>query len=84
MAGRKRQVAEKDYDALIKASEEKIEKLTSEIKEERSTIKQLKKDKARYEEQKAAEEAEKRKAEIVNLIDASGMSLDQIKALLKK
>ena len=43
MAGRKRQVAEKDYDALIKASEEKIEKLTSEIKEERSTIKQLKK-----------------------------------------
>lgn len=84
MAGRKRQVAEKDYDALIKASEEKIEKLTSEIKEERSTIKQLKKDKARYEEQKAAEEAEKRKAEIVNLIDASGMSLDQIKTLLKK
>lgn len=84
MAGKKRQVAEKDYDALIKASEEKIEKLTSEIKEERSTIKQLKKDKARYEEQKAAEEAEKRKAEIVNLIDASGMSLDQIKALLKK
>lgn len=84
MAGRKRQVAEKDYDALIKASEEKIEKLTSEIKEERSTIKQLKKDKVRYEEQKAAEEAEKRKAEIVNLIDASGMSLDQIKALLKK
>ena len=84
MAGKKRRVAEKDYDALIQASESKIEKWTNDIKEERKTLKQLKKDKERFEEQKAIEAAEKEKEEIVEMIAKSGKSLDEIKKLLTK
>lgn len=84
MAGKKRRVAEKDYDALIQASESKIEKWANDIKEERKTLKQLKKDKERSEEQKAIEAAEKEKEEIVEMIAKSGKSLDEIKKLLTK
>lgn len=84
MAGKKRRVAEKDYDALIQASESKIEKWANDIKEERKTLKQLKKDKERFEEQKAIEAAEKEKEEIVEMIAKSGKSLDEIKKLLTK
>ena len=68
MAGKKRRVAEKDYDALIQASESKIEKWTNDIKEERKTLKQLKKDKERFEEQKAVEDAEKEKGLTENIV----------------
>ena len=49
-----------------------------------STVKQLKKDKERFEEQKAIEAAEKEKEEIVEMITKSGKSLDEIKKLLTK
>lgn len=84
MAGRKKQVPKKDYDALIKASEEKIEKLSSELKEERTTLKKLKKDKERFEAQLAEEEEQQKKEEIVRMIWESGKTLDEIKALLEK
>lgn len=83
MAGRRKKVAEKDYDALIKTSEEKIKKLTEDIKTERIHLKMLKKDKARYDEQMAEEAEIKKKAEIVQMIANSGKSMDEIKAFLE-
>ena len=84
MAGKRRKVVAKDYDALIKASEAKIEKLTNDLSEERKNLKQLKKDKVRYDEQKAAEEQAQKMKKIAEMISTSDKSLDEIKAFLEK
>lgn len=80
--GRKRIVAEKDYDSLIAASEEKIEKLLADTKAERANLKQLKKDKEAWEVIKAEREEQEKLEAITKLIAESGKSLDEIKEML--
>ena len=45
----RRKVEEKNYPELIQASEERIADLSSELKQEKANLKQLKKDQVRYE-----------------------------------
>ena len=49
MARQRKVVQAKDYDLLIKESEEKIEKLTQNLKSEKVNLKSLKKSKELYE-----------------------------------
>lgn len=83
MAGKRKRVAEKDYESLINASKQKIAKLSEELKTEKKNLKQLEKDAVRYEEQKAIEEREREMSEIAELISGSDKSLDEIKAFLQ-
>lgn len=64
MARQRKVVQAKDYDLLIKESEEKIEKLTQNLKSEKVNLKSLKKSKELYEIQKE----EEKKAEMMNKI----------------
>ena len=82
MAGKRRVVATKDYDALIKASEEKIQRLSNDIKDEKANLKKLKKDKVRYDEQQEEFEKKKQMDEIMNMISESDKSFDEIKAII--
>lgn len=84
MARKQKQVLAKDYDALIKESKEKIDKLTIDLKLEKKNLKQLEKDKVRFEEQKIAAEQEKEKEQLVELISNSGKTLEEIKEFLSK
>ena len=45
----RRKVEEKNYDELIQLSEERIEKLKTDLKAEKANLKQLQKDQIRYE-----------------------------------
>ena len=83
MAGKRKKVAEKDYESLINASKQKIAKLSEELKSEKKNLKQLEKEAVRYEEQKAIEEREREMSEIAELISDSDKSLDEIKAFLQ-
>ena len=83
MAGKRKRVAEKDYESLINVSKQKIAKLSEELKSEKKNLKQLEKDAVRYEEQKAIEEREREMSEIAELISDSDKSLDEIKAFLQ-
>ena len=83
MAGKRKRVAEKDYESLINASKQKIAKLSEELKTEKKNLKQLEKDAVRYEEQKAIEEREREMSKIAELISGSDKSLDEIKAFLQ-
>ena len=83
MAGKRKKVAEKDYESLINASKQKIAKLAEELKSEKKNLKQLEKDAVRYKEQKENEEREREMSEIASMISGSGKSLDEIKAFLQ-
>lgn len=76
----RRKVAAKDYDSLIQISEEKIQKLTAELKEEKANLKKLKKDKIVFDEIREKEEKEARLKKIAELIETSGKSLDEIES----
>lgn len=79
----RRKVEEKNYDELIVASEERIESLKTELKEEKANLKQLIKDKARYE---AFAEKQRKEEEIqktAELLVSSGKSLQEIEAFLQ-
>ncbi len=80
---RRKKVEAKDYDELIKVSEERIVSLTAELKTEKANLKQLKKDKSRYDEMVEKEKKENEIREVAALIAESGKSLDEIKNLLK-
>lgn len=84
MAGRKRKVAERDYAGLIKSSEEKIAKLTEELKVERINLKNLKKDYAKYEAQKAEEQKQQELKEVTKMILESGKPISEIKEMFAK
>lgn len=79
----RRKVEEKDYEFLIAAAEEKISSLSAELKEEKSYLKQLKKDQIRYEafteKQKQQEEIQKAAELLIN----SGKSLEEIETFLQ-
>ena len=81
--GRKRIVDSKDYDALIASETEAIEKLTTTLKDRKNNLKQLKKDKLIFEKQQEEERKSKEMAEIVDMINNSGKSMDDIKQFLE-
>lgn len=81
---RRKKVEEKNYDELIKASEERIVALSSELKEEKASLKQLKKDKIVYDKMMEEKKKENEIKEITAMIIESGKSLDEIKQLLTK
>lgn len=79
----RRKIVEKNYDELIAESEERIESLSAELKQEKANLKQLKKDQIRYD---AMVEKQKKQAEVqkaAELLVASGKSLKEIEELLK-
>lgn len=78
MARQRKIIPAKDYDLLIKESEEKIEKLTSALKEEKANLKVLKKTKELYELQKAREEEQAKMNKIAELIASSGKTMEEI------
>ena len=78
----RRKVEEKNYPELIVAAEERIYALSSELKQEKANLKQLKKDKIRYD---AMVEKQQKQAEIqkaAELLVASGKSLEEIEEFL--
>lgn len=81
---RRKKVEEKNYDELIKASEERIVTLTNDLKEEKANLKQLKKDKVRYEKMIENQKKEEAIREISEIIAESGKTIDEIKNLLSK
>ena len=81
---RKKKVEEKNYDELIKASEDHIAMLMAELKEERVNLKKLKKDKIAYDQMIEDQKKENEIREISALIADSGKTLDEIKKLLIK
>lgn len=78
MARQRKVVQAKDYDLLIKESEEKIEKLTQNLKSEKVNLKSLKKSKELYEIQKEEEKKAEMMNKIAQLIAESGKSLEEI------
>lgn len=78
MARQRKIIPAKDYNLLIKESEEKIEKLTSTLKEEKANLKALKKTKELYELQKAREEEQAKMNKIAELIASSGKTMEEI------
>lgn len=78
MARPRKVVQAKDYDLLIMESEEKIEKLTENLKSEKANLKSLKKAKELYEIQKEEEKKAEMMNKIAQLIAESGKSLEEI------
>ena len=79
---RRKKVEEKNYPELIQASEERIADLSSELKQEKANLKQLKKDQVRYE---AMVEKQKKQEEVqkaAELLVASGKSMEEIEQFL--
>lgn len=79
----RRKVEAKNYEELIVASEEKVVTLSSELKEQKAYLKQLKKDQIRYE---AVAEKRRQQEEITKaaeLLVSSGKSLEEIEAFLQ-
>ncbi len=80
----RRKVVERNYPELIQETEEKIEALTAELKQEKANLKQLKKDKIRYD---AMVEKQKKQDEIqkaAELLVSSGKSLEEIEEFLSR
>ena len=78
----KRKVVERNYPELINEAEEKIEALSAELKQEKANLKQLKKDKVRYD---AMVEKQRKQDEIqkaAELLMASGKSMEEIEEFL--
>lgn len=74
----------KDYDKLIKDSEQKILKLTEELKNEKLIKKKLEKEKISYEKMIQKRKDDEEIKQIANLIKSSGRTLDEVKELLSK
>ena len=78
----RRTVVERNYPELINEAEEKIEALSAELKQEKANLKQLKKDKVRYD---AMVEKQRKQDEIqkaAELLTASGKSMEEIEEFL--
>lgn len=79
----RRKVVEKNYSELIAESEERIESLSAELKQEKANLKQLKKDQVRYEvyaeKQRKQEEIQK----AAEMLISSGKSLEEIEEFLR-
>ena len=82
MARARKKVVAKDYDSLIKVSQEKIEKLTTDLKEEKANLKALLKAKNLYEFQLAEEKKQEEMEKLTEMIEKSGKSFEEIKSFL--
>jgi len=82
MARGKRKVVEKNYETLIVQKEKEIEKLVADTKSARVELRQLRKDKVKYDEQKEKEKEEAELRKVVELVANSGKSLEEIKEFL--
>ena len=74
----------RNYPELIQEAEEKIEAMSAELKQEKANLKQLKKDKIRYD---AMVEKQKKQDEIqkaAELLVSSGKSLEEIEEFLSR
>ncbi|MBC5746145.1 hypothetical protein FMM74_022035 [Lachnospiraceae bacterium MD308] len=80
---RRKKVEAKNYDELIKASEERIVVLTDDLKAEKANLKQLKKDKIVYDKVLEDEKKEKEIQEVAAIIAESGKTIEEIRNLLK-
>ena len=81
---RRKKIEEKNYNELIQASEERIAALSTELKEEKASLKQLKKDKIAYDKMMEDQKKENEIKEITAMIVESGKSVDEIKYILLK
>lgn len=91
MARPKRRVEEKNYDELIKATNEEISSLEqtlletkTKLKEKKAEVKQLEKDKERYDEMIAEQKKQEEIKKAAEMIIASGKSLEEIEKLLSE
>lgn len=89
MAGKRKKVLPKNYDALIYEKKKELEQLESDksaiavkMKELKADIKKLEKEKTRFEEQEAIRIKEEETKKIAEMIVESGKSLEDIKKLL--
>lgn len=82
MARPKRKIVAKDYDSLIQNSQDKINKLTLDLKEERLKLKDLEKEKTAYEMQLEEERKQRELIEIAKLIQTSGKTFEDVKEFL--
>lgn len=79
---RRKTVEEKNYNELIKESEDRIKTLTSDLKEEKVNLKNLKKEKVRYDELISKRKREEEIQEATKLFVESGKTLEELKKLL--
>jgi len=80
MARPRKTVQVKDYDLLIKESEEKIKTLTENLKDEKANLKTLKKEKAIYDIQKEEEKKTEMMNKVAQMIVESGKPMEEIEA----
>lgn len=80
---RRKVVVEQKYPELILESEERIESLSAELKQEKANLKQLKKDQIRYEEYAEKQRKQEEIQKAAELLVASGKSLEEIEEFLK-
>lgn len=80
---RRKVVVEQNYPELILESEERIESLSAELKQEKANLKQLKKDQIRYEEYAEKQRKQEEIQKAAELLVASGKSLEEIEEFLK-
>ena len=78
----RRKVEEKNYPELIQASEERIADLSSELKQEKANLKQLKKDQVRYEAMVEKQKKQEQVQKAAELLVASGKSMEEIEQFL--
>ena len=89
MAGKRKKVLPKNYDALIYEKKKELEQLESDksaiavkMKELKADIKKLEKEKNRFEEQEAIRIKEEETKKIAEMIVESGKGLEDVKKLL--
>lgn len=89
MAGKRKKVLPKNYDALIYEKNKELEQLESDksaiaakMKELKADIKKLEKEKNRFEEQETIRIKEEETKKIAEMIVESGKSLEDVKKLL--
>lgn len=89
MAGKRKKVLPKNYDALIYEKKKELEQLEFDksaiavkMKELKADIKKLEKEKNRFEEQEAIRIKEEETKKIAEMIVESGKSLEDVKKLL--
>ncbi len=80
---KKTAVTVENFEELIKAAEAEVEKLTAELKAKKAELKQLGKAKLAAEKKAAAEKAAEEKKKILDAVEASGKSIEEILDLLK-
>ena len=79
----KAKIVVKNVDEMIAAVEAEIAKLTADIKAKRAELKKLKKAKVEADKIAAEKKAEEDKAKILEAIEQSGKSLEEVMELLK-